>query len=46
MKVEMEMEIEMEVETKRKEFRRSDNIMRGRMRDVIDGEIKMHFFIK
>ena len=42
----MEMEIEIEVETKSKKFRGSDSIMRGRVRDVTDGEIKMHFFIK
>ena len=39
----IEMEIEIEVETKSKKFRGSDNIMRGRIRDVTDGEIVMHF---
>ena len=44
--IEIEIEIEMEVETKSKKFRGSDNIMRGRIRDVTDGEIMMHFFVK
>ena len=44
--MEMEIEMEMEVETKRNKFRGSDNIMRGRVRNVTDGEIMMHFFTK